>query len=185
MPSISMLFHGALDMKVFRREAVIYQHFHSELRQIRTEVGLSKNELPLNVPEMFYAHLDESGGCGSNKSVIILEDLKHLGFQMVDKRVGCTKEEAKIALSTLARYHALSIAAVKKWKLPDGSLALPEPLSYIPARTTFDGQLQFMIGMYVPLHIQMLKGLGHEQVFKFIEIFILFISQLIMFLLST
>lgn len=164
MPTISMLFLGAMDMKVFRREAAIYQHFHSELRQIRLGAGVSESELPLNVPEMFYAHLDESGSCGANKSVIILEDLKNQGYRMVDKRVGCSKEEAKIALSTLARYHALSIAVVKKWKLQSGSLDLPEPLSYIPARTTFDGQLQFMIGMYVPLQIQMLKGLGHEEV---------------------
>ncbi len=159
-----MLFRGAIDMKVFRREAAIYRHLHSELRQIRKEVGLSEDELPLSVPEFYYAHLDECGGCGENKSVVIMEDLKHLGFRMVDKRIGCTKEESKMVLSTLARYHALSIAAVKKWKFPDGSLALPEPLSFIPERTSFDDQLQFMIGMYAPVLIQMLKELGHQEV---------------------
>ena len=160
-----MLHISVLDSKIFRREAAIYQHFLSELRQIRAEVGLSEDELPLNVPELYYAHLDESGGCLVNKSVLIMEDLKNLGFRMVDKRMGCTKAEAKIALSTLARYHALSIAAIKKWKLPDGSLALSEPLSFIPAGlTAFDNQIQPMLDMYLPLQIRMLKELGHEEV---------------------
>jgi len=164
MPGINMLFRGSMDMKVFRREAAIYHHFHSELRAIRAEAGLLENELSLDAPQLFYAHLDETGGFRENTSVLVMEDLKHLGFRMVDKRVGCTKEESKIVLSALARYHALSIATVKKWKLPDGSLALPEPLSYIPAGTSFDGQLKLMIGMYVPHEIRMLRELGHEEV---------------------
>ncbi len=153
-----------MEMKVFRREAVIYRHFHSELRHIRTEAGLSENELPLNVPELYYAHLDESGGNTANLSVLVMEDLKYLGFRLVDKYLGCTKDEAKIALSTLARYHALSIAAVQKWKLSDGSLVLPEPLSYIPSRTLLDDGIQHMVLTQVPLQIRMLKELGHEEV---------------------
>ncbi|KAJ9598056.1 hypothetical protein L9F63_026839 [Diploptera punctata] len=47
------------------------------------------------------------------ENVIVLEDLKHLGFQMAMRKEGLDLEHCKLAVRNLARFHAASMALYK------------------------------------------------------------------------
>ena len=73
--------------------------------------------MPLDVPEGFYAHIDDTD---DTKTVVVIEELKHQGYTMIDKHAGADAHHVKLALTSLANYHALTIALLRKHLAPDG-----------------------------------------------------------------
>jgi thiamine kinase-like enzyme len=47
------------------------------------------------------------------KNIIVLEDLQHLGYKMANRQAGLDLEHCKMAVRSLARFHALSVALHK------------------------------------------------------------------------
>lgn len=152
-------------LKLPQREIEIYDKLlQSLLVKVRSEAGVTAKEVPLNVPVMYYGHWDDVEPVGSNLTVVVLQDLKSLGFRMVDKRVGCTVKEAKLTLSAMAHYHALTLALMAKCRNPDGTFTLPDDIQFIPQTPSFHEQIMQMLQGYVPHFVKMMKSKGHEEV---------------------
>lgn len=83
---------------------------------------------------------------------------------MVDVQDGCTEEEARLTLSTLADYHALSIMLLRKYKNPDGSYSLPESLQYALKPVWFCEVVPTMVSKNMSKFIDLMKHFGHEEV---------------------
>jgi len=169
LPRNVLLRMGATSQKLYNREIASYCHFHPLLREIRSEAGVDKKDIPLNVPEIYYTNLDETEGESDNLTVLVMEELNAQGFRMVDKTVGCTAEEARLTLSTLANYHALSIMLLKKYKNDDGSYSLPESMQYALTPVQFTVECGSMLSNALPTYIQMIKHLGHEKAGTWLE----------------
>ena len=77
-------------MKVYNRETADYRELHSILRQMRAKAGVRDDEIPICAPDFYHSFLDEAGESRANGTMVVMQDLKQLGFGMVDKMVGCT-----------------------------------------------------------------------------------------------
>ena len=154
---------GAESQKLYDREIAVYQHLHPMLRQLRTEAGLTNDDIPLNVPEVYYTNLDSTSG-QDNCTVLVMEELKSQGFKMTDKRDGAPMEAAKLTLMSLANYHALTIMLLKKHKNQDGSYSLPSCLDYIYEKFMFAEKGPEMISNAMPMYLQLIRKQGHAEV---------------------
>ena len=83
---------------------------------------------------------------------------------MADVKVGCTVEQVRLTLSTLANYHALSIMLLRKYKNPDGSYSLPEKLQYALKPVLFNESLPSMVSQKLPIVAEMIRHFNHEEV---------------------
>jgi hypothetical protein len=172
MPSNIFLKASAVSQRLYDREVGIYNQFHPLLRKFRSDVGLNYSDVPLNVPDIYYTNLfTTSDGRGKENCpiVLVLEDLQSQGFSMADKRVGCTFQEAQATLTTLASYHALSIAVTRQWKTSSGDYALPEQLSFVREGTLFDAKGCEMLGTTVPIYIEIMRKMGHVEAASWLE----------------
>ncbi|XP_014291754.1 uncharacterized protein [Halyomorpha halys] len=77
----------------FRNEAIAYDVIIPSMKKFRSEDNLA-------FPMCFHASVEYT----------ILEDLKPLGFKMVDRRLGLDLIHAKLALKELGRFHGTSLA---------------------------------------------------------------------------
>ena len=114
----------AMTMKVHDREIAMYGGLFPQLQKLKNEAGLSADQVPLDVPNSYYVNVDESDGKGT---VIVMEELKGPGFVMVDKVNGCDFEHAKLSLTSLAHFHALTIAFLRKHITREGEKIVHPP----------------------------------------------------------
>ena len=156
---------AASQLNVYNQEIGSYCHLFPLLRQIRDQAGLTNEDLPLDVPEIYYTNLDEKkGNDEENSTVVVMEELSSQGFAMIDKHVGSSLEEAEVVLTALANFHALSFMLLKQYKNDDGSYSLPPSIDFIiPDSSTADMFVTFL-SAYVPVVSKMLKHFGHEKV---------------------
>ena len=161
LPHNNMMFLSVQDMKLHKREMIIYEHFHPLLNNIGRGIGVQ-----LSVPGAYYWRLDEVGSRGSNTTLLAMQDLKELGYRMVNKRSGCTVEEAKLTLTKLANYHALSIAFLAPYVTEDGSITgLPEAIEIITETPSWFNCLFDMMAVRVTTFVGLLKKLDQPEVF--------------------
>ena len=92
-----------------------------------------------------------------------------LTFHVVPSQVGCTLEEARATLTTLAHFHALSIAVTRRWKTPGGEYVVPEDLSFVWEKTLFDANGPAILGPAIPLHCEIMRRLGHPEAAVWLE----------------
>ena len=90
-------------------------------------------------------------------------------FHVVPSQVGCTLEEARATLTTLAHFHALSIAVTRRWKTPGGEYVVPEDLSFVWEKTLFDANGPAILGPAIPLHCEIMRRLGHPEAAVWLE----------------
>ena len=109
----------ALALKIHNREIAMYGGLFPQLQKLKNEAGLSADQVPLDVPNSYYVNVDENDGTGTG-TVIVMEELKGPGFVMVEKVNGCDFEHAKLSLTSLAHYHALTIAFLRKHVTREG-----------------------------------------------------------------
>ena len=160
------MFLSAKAMKVYHRESAVYRDLHSILRQIKSKAGVRDDEIPIIAPEFYHYYLDDVGESGVNGTMVVMEDLKTLGYRMVNKKVGCTVEEAMLTLTALANYHALTIALVRSLRNPDDkkNLKMPQELEFINESFLFLDKAFDMLGTSIPSIVQVLKTLKHKEV---------------------
>ena len=118
---------------MYDREIGCYRHLHALLKQLRAAAGVTDAEVPLDVPELYYANL--KGESETGDTVLVMENLKIQGYEMSDKLVGCTYEQANVTLTALANYHSLSIAFMRTLATSSGDYQLPENLKFILDKT--------------------------------------------------
>ena len=156
LPHNNIKFLGAVQQKLYHREIANYKHLHPLLRQLRVD----DETLSLSVGQLFHSHLDQVGGVGHNSTVLVFQDLKSLGYRMADKRLGCTLQEARLTLSALAHYHALTMALLRR---PNGNdITIPDELHFITQWPSFYLKAYDMAKMNVPHFVSVLKALNHD-----------------------
>lgn len=146
LPSNSLAREFASSSGAHQREISMYTKFFDSLRLIREEKSLSEDDLPLDVPHVYYTNMegrvnDEIDG---SSTCILMEDVAATGYRMVDKYAGCDDSHVRLSLSSLAHYHALSIASLNKWRDQDGKIVLPDQAQFLTEKNLFD----FSVGLY-------------------------------------
>lgn len=91
-------------MKLFEREVFVYNDLLPEFVSFQKEHFLTSGFYEF--PKCFFAEFDEA----EDDSVIILEDLRDLGYKMIDKKLPINYEHAKLSFAALGRLHAISFA---------------------------------------------------------------------------
>lgn len=138
LPSNSTLRQVTYESRVHNREIQMYDKFFDLLRDICPD-----ESVPLDVPEVYYVHLEEivKDGPDGSGTCILLEDLKDKGYIMCDKLSGADYRHCQLALTSLAHYHALTMMALKKWTDPETgecSKIPPEAAFIFSEKTMFD-----------------------------------------------
>ena len=171
MPVNPLLRSSALLQKLYDREIGVYCHLFPALRKLRAQAGLSNVEVPFDVPDIYYVSLQRSSAeYGVERpAVLVMEDLRIQEFQMVDKRVGCSYEQAKATMTTLANFHALSIALVRQWKTSTGQLALPEHLQFLKQKAKFDEMGPTLAAINLPVFHEVMRRMGHREAAAWFE----------------
>jgi hypothetical protein len=137
-------------MRVFEREIHVYDKFQRLISKHQHPPALSTDKkLPRGVPNDKLGVKPSSDGkihlpvpkvyfheVGIDAACIVMEDLKHSGFRMNDKRVAMTLEHVRLGVVAEATYAALGINAKKrmgteKYLLANGQLT-PEPFESPP-----------------------------------------------------
>jgi len=122
--------------EIYNRETAMYSHFFDILKNIREDSGCTSAEIPLNVPEAYYTYL---GGKDTPGVVISMEELKYQGYGMVDKHTGSDVAHAKLVLTSLAHYHALTIKFVRQHTTSDGQgVAYPVGAEFLNEPSAFE-----------------------------------------------
>jgi hypothetical protein len=89
---------------VFPRERFIYEDVVPSFEKIWLERA---NEVVKFGPDCIRIETDPY-------EIIVLEDLKASGYEMLDRKIGFTLSEAKLALEKLAKFHAASTVRYQK-----------------------------------------------------------------------
>ncbi|XP_065571953.1 uncharacterized protein LOC136034604 isoform X4 [Artemia franciscana] len=151
------------------REIKIYKYFHSAIRSLIKEHGLEE-ELQLLVPKMIFTNTgtsasNESSGVEENKeeAILVMENLKKQGFTSVDKRAGVPLPCVKLALSSLAMYHAAASALLRK----AGRGKKPEGLEWLFENLKVDGDA--FIFQMLPARLQLVRSLGATELANKVE----------------
>lgn len=102
----------------FKKEIFMYEKLIPAYRLLEKEYGIKESEL-FNILPLYYGSrlsLDPSIEFDDN-AAILLENLKYRGYYTGRRDIGYDLEHSKLAIRTLARFHALGIAM--KHKKPD------------------------------------------------------------------
>lgn len=99
------------ESRAHHREHNVYKILFEFLRVIRGDLPI-----PLDVPHFYHGHIEEiiEGESDGSGTCILLENLKEDCYQMVDKNEGLDEDHVRLALTSLAHYHALTMAALRK-----------------------------------------------------------------------
>jgi hypothetical protein len=110
----------------------MYHNFFRLLREVHEDHPMLFYFL--NVPDVYYSHIEDiiPGETDGSATCILLENLKTEGYRMADKVEGGDYQHCKMALNSLAHYHALTLSAVRKWKDPTTG-----ELSHVPSSAKF------------------------------------------------
>lgn len=88
---------------MFQREVALYKDYLPALSRFQKELGLKGFT---DYPKCYFAEVSEE----EKEAVIIMEDLRHIGFGMANKYKPLELEYVEIVLKTLASFHAVSFA---------------------------------------------------------------------------
>lgn len=91
-------------IKLFEREVFMYSELLPEFVKFQQENHLNLGFYEF--PKCYFAEYDKE----NKDAVIIMDDLKHLGYKMIDKNVPINYEHAKLSMAAIGRFHAISFA---------------------------------------------------------------------------
>ena len=72
-----------------------------------------------------------------------MEDLSKAGFRMADKHKGSDDDHLRLALNSLVKYHAMSLASLRKWTDRHGQITYPAEAKFVEEETMFDKTADF------------------------------------------
>ncbi|XP_026481014.1 uncharacterized protein LOC113387855 [Ctenocephalides felis] len=87
-------------VELFFNEVAFYNRILPAMMRFQEKFLIDDGRRFTSVPKCYLARND----------IVVLEDLKHRGFKMVDRKLGLTVVQCSAILKELARYHALSLA---------------------------------------------------------------------------
>lgn len=96
--------------RMFEREINMYENILPALKKFQLKTLADPSEAYTAWPLCHYSHYDAE----RDEAVIIMEDLRELGFKMENKYEVIGLEEAKLIIRTIAKYHATSTAIKHK-----------------------------------------------------------------------
>lgn len=91
---------------VFKREVTMYNTILPIFARFQEEKGLTAENGFFDYPKCYYAISDAK----TDRHVIIMDDLRPLGFLLWDKLQPIAYENVRLLMTALGRYHALSFA---------------------------------------------------------------------------
>lgn len=91
-------------MGLFKREVYMYNVVLPEFVKFQHEKKISESMGFFNFPKVYFAEFDEE----KNDSLIIMEDLRESGFKLYNKYKTTDYEHAKLLMTSLGRFHAIS-----------------------------------------------------------------------------
>lgn len=142
----------------------MYCSFFPLLVQLKKELGIAMEHLPLDVPESFYGRIDTKDPSGT---FVVVEELKSQGYVMIDKRTGSDFNHAKLALTSLANYHALTMAFLRKYRGPDGQIKYPTGVEFLNEASAPESIPTEITYGWLKSHIELMKLLGRQDVRHF------------------
>ena len=140
----------------------MYVHFFPSIERTIDSDLLKRDGITLDVPKCYYVNIEEASDseAGGTATVVVLEELKSLGYQMADKVKGADYNLAVTALTSLAHYHALTIHFLRN-HIKDGTL--PEPVAFLNDRSTYKS-MQADTSRYFTSQIELMTLLDQEDV---------------------
>lgn len=99
---------SAKEWNLHEREVSVYHELFNVLQEVRGD-----RQVPLAVPNVYYSNIDDL--TDGSATCILMENLKMRGYRMADKLNGADDAHARVALTSLAHYHSLTVTAVRQW----------------------------------------------------------------------
>ncbi|XP_014209185.1 uncharacterized protein LOC106639887 [Copidosoma floridanum] len=97
----------------FRKENFFYQKLLPAYQQLEREFGVGNDEIFDNAPMFYGARSSKLAGDDEaidDDAVILMQNLKVLGYYTIDRMKGMDEDHAKTSIVVLGRFHALSVA---------------------------------------------------------------------------
>lgn len=91
---------------IFKRESSFYQNFVPMFEKFQAEKNLAEDDQFRAFPRCYGAIIDDD----KQQYIIVLEDLKPLGFKMWDKSKPSPLENTRITVRELGKFHGFSVA---------------------------------------------------------------------------
>ena len=155
---------NAQELHTHDREVAVYRHLFPALQEKGKQIGLGDNQVVLKVPLSYYLRIKDGSKGKTESSVLIMEDLKWRGFQQQHATEGFDYQHCKVALTTLAQYHALSIVYMRHIRNNDGHFNLPEQLHFVREASEFDQLVNDTLHNDVPYFMEYFKSSGFREV---------------------
>lgn len=156
---------AAYESHAHHREISMYRDLFEALRRIKGDLSI-----PLDTPELYYGAVEEKvkGGPDGTGTCILIEDLREHGYRMADKYEGADNEHVRLALTSLAHFHALTNAALRKWTDPEtGELSrLPSSMEFLLEKTFYDINPADVIKEWVDMFTDFTKDVKRPDVRK-------------------
>ena len=159
LPSNAVMQDVACSTGVYIREIGVYRDLFPILRKIRGDKCI-----PLDVSEFFFARSDDK-----DHTCLLLEDLKAKGYKVINKMKGSDYEHALLAVTSLANYHALTMAAMRQWTHKDpvtGKITVnyPDRVKFLAEKTVFTAEPTVMVKDWLDNFIQFTHDLQRHEV---------------------
>ncbi|KAK7082818.1 hypothetical protein SK128_022977 [Halocaridina rubra] len=94
---------------LFKKEGGFYENIVPLINAELTSFGLEE----LKIPKWYFSSLEDK------KEVIFLEDLRHRGFKMYDRKMGMDVPHTQLVMKEVARFHAASLLLLEKFPWED------------------------------------------------------------------
>lgn len=154
---------AAYDSHAHHREIHMYRDLFEVLLRIKGDLPI-----PLDTPELYYGTVEEKvkGGSDGSGTCILIEDLRERGYKMADKYEGADNDHVRLALTSLAHYHSLTIAALGRWTDPEtGELTrLPPAMEFLSEKTFYDLNPSGVIKEWVDMFVDFTKDINRPDV---------------------
>ncbi|KDR22625.1 uncharacterized protein LOC110826734 [Zootermopsis nevadensis] len=102
LPTAKIMIHLLTETGIFQRETDVYLQALPAMYRLSEQLNGSK------------AHHLTCRCIHSEPDILVLEDLRVLGYEMADRRKGLDLSHCQMALRSLARFHGMSVALHKK-----------------------------------------------------------------------
>lgn len=147
---------------LFKNEALFYDNLMPTLAQFQKDKNLKKQDQFVAYPKCYGSIIDDE----NHRYVIILEDLRPLGFEMWNKAKPTPIENARLTMRELGKFHGLSFAL--KEQNPDRFAEIKR------IRNIFREALQTerMMGMFTNVleySIQLLENENYKTVMRHVK----------------
>lgn len=147
---------------VFKNEALFYNKLMTNFAKFQENKNLKKHDQFLAYPKCYGTIIDDE----NQRYVIILEDLRPLGFEMWNKAKPVPIENARLTMSELGKFHGLSFAM--KDQNPDQFAEIKQ------IKNNFGEGLKTenMSGMFANVleyAIQLLKSEDHKTIIRHVK----------------